>query len=302
MQFGWTVDEAAAYSIMDTYTEAGGNLIDTADIYSHWAQDNSGGESEEIIGRWLKDRGNRKSMLVATKVRGRMWEGPSGEGLGRDHITAAVEGSLRRLQTDYIDLYQTHWFDENTPIEETLRALDGLVQSGKVRYIGCSNYPAWRLVEALWTSDKHGLAGYASLQPHYNLVHRQEFESDLCQVTSNYGLGVLSYSPLQGGFLTGKYRQNTPLPASARADRIRDRYFSEQNFALLNALERIGRGYGQGIAQVALAWLLSNPEVTAPIVGANSVGQLEASLAATGLRLTGEEMQALNKMSSWQDE
>ncbi len=302
MQFGWTVNEAVATSIMDTYAEAGGNLIDTADVYSNWADGNPGGVSEEIIGRWLKARGNRAAIVLATKVRGRMWDGPDGEGLGRAHIVAAVEASLRRLQTDYIDLYLTHWFDEDTPIEETMRALDDLVRSGKVRYVGCSNHPAWRLVEALWSSDKHGLTGYSTLQPHYNLVHREEFEKDLCEVTTKYKLGVFPYSPLEGGFLTGKYRQEGPMPTSARANRIRDRYFSERNFALLDTLEGIGERYGQGIPQIALAWLLTNPAVTSPIIGANSVAQVKASLAAAGLRLTEEEMQTLNQMSSWQDE
>jgi aryl-alcohol dehydrogenase-like predicted oxidoreductase len=302
MQFGWTADETVAFSIMDAYVEAGGNLVDTADVYSYWADGNPGGVSEEIIGRWIKLRRNRDSVVLATKVRGRMWDGPSGEGLGRAHIMAAVEASLRRLQTDYIDLYQTHWFDADTPIEETMRALDNLVQSGKVRYLGCSNHPAWRLVEALWASDKHGLAGYISLQPHYSLVHREEFESDLREVTAKYGLGVLPYSPLGGGFLTGKYRQDGPMPTSARANRIRDRYFSERNFALLDALGSIGQRYEQGIPQVALAWLLTNPAVTSPIIGANSVAQVKASLAAAGLRLTEEEMQTLNELSSWQDE
>jgi aryl-alcohol dehydrogenase-like predicted oxidoreductase len=301
MQFGWTADETTAFAIMDTYVGAGGNLIDTADIYSNWAEGNPGGVSEEIIGRWLQARRKRTGIVLATKVRGRMWDGPDGEGLSRAHIVTAVEASLRRLQTDYIDLYQTHWFDADTPIEETLRALDDLVRSGKVRYLGCSNHPAWRLVEALWASDKNGLARYESLQPHYNLVHRTEFENDLVEVSAKFGLGVLPYSPLAGGFLTGKYRLDEPTPTSARAERIRERHFSDRNFSLLAGLERIGERYGQGIPQVALAWLLTNPTVTAPIVGANSVSQLQSSLAAVGLRLTATEMQTLNKLSSWQN-
>jgi aryl-alcohol dehydrogenase-like predicted oxidoreductase len=299
MQFGWTAEEPIAFAIMDAYVEAGGNLIDTADIYSMWAESNPGGVSEEIIGRWLKARRNRADIVLASKVRGRMWDGPDGEGLGRAHIMTAVEASLRRLKTDYIDLYQTHWFDENTPIEETLRALDDLVRSGKVRYVGCSNHPAWRLVEALWASDKHGLASYMSLQPHYNLVHRKEFESDLAQVATRYNLGVLPYSPLEGGFLTGKYRQDGSLPSSVRSERIRVRYYSERNFALLDRVEEIGKRYDQGIPQVALAWLLSNPMVTAPIIGANSVEQIRSSLAAVGLRLSEEEMETLNSLSDW---
>jgi len=301
MQFGWTADQQTSFAIMDAYTEAGGCLIDTADVYSNWAEGNPGGVSEEIVGRWMKERGNRDDIVLATKVRGRMWDGPNGEGLSRAHIHRAVEDSLRRLQTDVIDLYQTHWFDEGTPIEETLRALDDLVWAGKVRYAGCSNLPAWRLVQALWASDRQGLVSYACLQPHYNLVHREEFERDLAHVVKAYGVGVIPYSPLEGGFLTGKYRQDAPLPESARAKRIQEKYFDERNFALLAKMEEIGREHNQGIPQVALAWLLSNPLVTAPIAGANSVEQIQASLAAASFRLSGEEMKVLNELSAWQE-
>ncbi len=301
MQFGWTTDEQNSFAVMDAYVEAGGNLIDTADVYSRWAEGNPGGVSEEIIGRWMKERGNRHDILLATKVRGQMWEGPYGAGLSRAHILRAIEDSLRRLQTDHIDLYQAHAYDDDTPIEETMRALDDLVRGGKVRYVGCSNYPAWRLMEALWSSDSAGLVSYASLQPHYNLVHRAEFERELAEVVQAYGLGVIPYSPLAGGFLTGKYRRDQPLPDSARAARVQKRYFSEQNFHLLERMEEIGRAYGQGIPQVALAWLLDNPLITAPIIGANNVEQLQASLAAVGYRLEEEEMQALNELSDWRE-
>jgi aryl-alcohol dehydrogenase-like predicted oxidoreductase len=299
MQFGWTAGEQAACAIMDRFVETGGNLIDTADIYSSWADGNPGGVSEEIIGRWMKARRNRQDIVLATKVRGRMWEGPNGEGLSRAHILRAVEESLRRLQTDYIDLYQTHWFDAATPIEETMRVLDDLVRAGKVRYVGCSNYPAWRLVEALWAADKHGLASYVSLQPHYNLARREEFERELAEVVAEYGIGVIPYSPLAGGFLTGKYRKGKALPDSARAERIRERHFGEKGFSLLEGMEAIGAAHGQGIPQVALAWLLTNPLVTAPILGANTVEQLQASLAAVGFRLTAEEKKTLDDLSDW---
>ena len=300
MQFGWTADEAIAFDIMDAYVEAGGNMIDTANVYSNWAEGNPGGVSEAIVGRWLKNRVNRKDIVLATKVRGRMWEGPNGEGLGRAHIARAVEDSLRRLQTDYIDLYQTHWFDASTSVEETMRVFDDLVRQGKVRYVGCSNHPAWRLVEALWASDKLGLVSYASLQPHYNLVHRAEFEQEMAAVVRAYGLGLFPYSPLAGGFLTGKYRQGAPSPDSARAGRIQERYFCERNFKLLARMETIGLKWGQGAAQVALAWLLANPLVTAPIVGANSVAQLRASLAAVGFRLENDELAELDELGDWQ--
>jgi aryl-alcohol dehydrogenase-like predicted oxidoreductase len=301
MQFGWTADEQAGFEVMDAFVEAGGNLIDTADVYSYWAEDNPGGVSEKIIGRWMKERGNRADLVIATKVRGRMWEGPNGEGLSRAHIMRAVEDSLRRLQTDYIDLYQTHWYDEHTPLEETMRTLDDLVRAGKVRYVGCSNHPAWRLAEALWTSDKHNLASYVSLQPHYNLVHRAEFEREMAELVAKHGIGVINYSPLGGGFLSGKYRRDTPLPASARAGGVKNRYFSERNFDLLDKMEEIGRAYGKGILQVALAWLLTNPLVTAPIIGANSAEQLGASLDAAGFRLSDEEMGALNELGDWRE-
>lgn len=199
MQWGWTASEEAGWAVMDAFVEAGGNFIDTADIYSRWAEGNPGGVSEEIIGRWMKARGNRRHIVLATKVRGRMWDGPNGEGLSRGHIMTAVEDSLRRLQTDYIDLYQTHAFDPDTPIDETLRALDDLVRQGKVRYIGCSNYPAWRLAKALWTSDKLGLARYDSIQPHYNIAYRAEFERELKPLCEEEGIGVIPYSPLAGG-------------------------------------------------------------------------------------------------------
>jgi aryl-alcohol dehydrogenase-like predicted oxidoreductase len=299
MQFGWTTDEEAAWAVMDAFLEAGGNLIDSADIYSRWAEGNPGGVAEEMIGRWMKAKGNRQEVVVATKVRGRMWEGPNGEGLSRAHIMRAVEDSLRRLQTDYIDLYQTHWFDEETPIEETMRALDDLVRAGKVRYVGCSNYPAWRLAEALWASDKHGLVSYVSLQPHYSLVHREEFEREMAQLVGKYGIGVINYSPLAGGFLTGKYRRGEPPPESARAEGVERRYYNERNFDLLDKMEEIGRAHDKGVLQVALAWLLTNPLVTAPIIGANNVEQLGASLEAVGFRLSEEELGALNELSDW---
>jgi aryl-alcohol dehydrogenase-like predicted oxidoreductase len=212
----------------------------------------------------------------------------------------AVEDSLRRLQTDFIDLYQSHAYDAKTPLEETMRAMDDLVRAGKVRYVGCSNYEAWRLVEALWASDRANLAAYVSLQPHYNLVHRAEFERELADAVQTHRLGVIPYSPLAGGFLTGKYRRDQALPESARAESLQRRYFTEQNFDLFSIMEAIGRDHGQGIPQVALGWLLSQPLVTAPIVGANSTEQLEASLKAVGFRLSPDEMERLNEASAWQ--
>lgn len=298
MQWGWTADEATSHTVMDAFVAAGGNFIDTADIYSNWAPNNPGGVSEEIIGRWLKARGNRDQIIVATKARGRMWEGPNGEGLSRAHLLKACEDSLRRLQTDYIDLYQTHWYDEETPIEETMAALDTLVRQGKVRYVGCSNYPAWRLMEALWASDKHNLVRYDSIQPHYNLVHRAEFERELKDVCLTFGIGVIPYSPLAGGFLTGKYSRERDA-SSARAAGIRRRYFNDAGWRTLDAVKTVASEIGSTPTAVALAWLLAQPGMTAPIVGANSVVQLQASLDASGLMLTATQLAMLERASTW---
>ncbi|MCX6030258.1 MAG: aldo/keto reductase [Chloroflexi bacterium] len=299
MQFGWTADEATAFQVMDAFVEAGGNFIDTADVYSRWAPGNPGGVSEQIIGRWMQARGNRGQIVLATKARGRMWDGPNGEGLSRGHLIRACEDSLRRLDTDFIDLYQTHSFDATTPIDETMRTLDDLVRAGKVRYVGASNYPAWRLTKALWTSDKLGLARYDSLQPHYNLANRAEFERELKPLCEEEGVGVIPYSPLAAGFLTGKYRRDS-LPASARAEGIQKRYLNDRGFAIVEKLATVAQGRGLTPAQTALAWLLTQPVITAPIIGANSVEQLRESLAAAGVRLSAEEMDDLNKVSAWE--
>jgi aryl-alcohol dehydrogenase-like predicted oxidoreductase len=300
MQFGWTADEETSDQVLSAAYEAGINFLDTADVYSRWAEGNPGGVAETIIGRWIKKRGiPREALVIATKVRGRMGSGPNDEGLSRVHIMTAVEASLRRLGTETIDLYQTHSFDEHTPVDETLRALDDLVHQGKVRYIGCSNYPAWRLMEALWTSDRHGLARYDSLQPHYSLVHRAEFERELAGVCRAYGLGVIPYSPLAGGFMTGKYRRDQ-TPESARLGGVR-RYFNDRNWDLLDRIETLGRERGKSISQVALAWQLTDPLITCPIIGPRSLEQLQDNLGAAGFRLSPEEKQALDEASDWKE-
>lgn len=298
MQWGWSADTDAAFAVMDAFVEAGGNFIDTADVYSQWAEGNSGGVSEEIIGRWMKSHGKRHEIVLATKVRGAMWPGPNGEGLSRSHILQACEDSLRRLQTDYIDLYQTHWYGAETPIEETMAALDTLVQQGKVRYVGCSNYPAWRLMQALWASAADSLARYDSLQPHYNLVNRAEYERELAEVCTTYGVGVIPYSPLAGGFLTGKYRRDS-VPDSVRADGVKGRYFNEAGWRTLDVLLTVAEEQNVSPIAVALAWLLQQPAVTAPIIGANSVEQLAASLAVTDLTLSGDQLDRLSDASAW---
>jgi aryl-alcohol dehydrogenase-like predicted oxidoreductase len=299
MQFGWTADETLSLQILDQAYNSGVNFIDTADIYSRWVPGNPGGVAESIIGKWLKQAHiSRDQVVIATKVRGRTGAGPNDEGLSRTHIIHAVEGSLRRLGVDYIDLYQTHWFDENVPVEQTLRALDDLVQQGKVRYLGCSNYPAWRLTEALWTSRLHNLARYDTLQPHYSLVHRAEFERELAEVCQTYGLGVIPYSPLAGGFLTGKYRRDVK-PESARLGGVQ-RYFNERNWTLLEEMEKLGQEKGGwSVLQVALAWMLANPLVTSPIVGPRSLEQLEDNLGAAGKRLNEDEKALLDRASEW---
>jgi aryl-alcohol dehydrogenase-like predicted oxidoreductase len=309
MQFGWSADEETSYAVMDAFVEAGGNLIDTADIYSNWTAGNPGGVSEEIIGRWLKSRGNRDRVLIATKVRGPMGQnGLEGrnhplqrEGLSRKWILRAAEDSLRRLQTDHIDLYQVHWIDNQVPIEETLSALTDLVRRGWVRYVGCSNFSAWRLMQALWASDKHGFESFVSIQPEYSLVQptRANFEREIARVCETYGLGVIPYSPLAGGFLTGKYRRGKGLPESVRAQGIANSRMNEQNWSILDRVLEVAAGRNAHPAQVALAWLLSKPYVTAPIVGANSVAQLRDLMPAAGLQLGSEEVAVLDQASDW---
>ena len=302
MQFGWTADEKQSFKVLDAYFEAGGNFIDTADVYSRWAEGNPGGVSESIIGKWMKDRGNRHQIVLATKVRGRMWEGPNGEGLSRIHIMKAVEDSLRRLKTDYIDLYQVHAPDWSTPIDETLRAMDDLIHQGKVLYIGASNFPAWLLVKSLWVSDSLNIARFDSLQPHYNLVHRAEFERELVHVVKEFGIGVIPYSPLAGGFLTGKYRPDRPLPDSPRAEIIKERYFNEYGFRVLLTLDKLSKKYGRPHSQVSLSWLLSKPYITAPIIGANSVEQLKENLNAFDLTLDPTDLEELDRVSDWKNQ
>jgi aryl-alcohol dehydrogenase-like predicted oxidoreductase len=297
MQFGWTADEPTAFRVMDAYAAAGGNLIDTADVYSRWAPENPGGVSEEIIGRWLQQRGNRHEYVIATKGHGRMWDGPNGEGLSRAHLLKAADDSLRRLGTDYIDLYQTHWPRTDAPQEETMQVLDDLVRAGKVRYIGCSNEPAWRLCKSLWISEREHLHRFISLQPPYSLVNRAKFERENEALCLDQGIGVIPYSPLQGGFLTGKYRRDTK-PESVRAEGLKN-YMTEQNYALIDLLEQIAAPRGATVTQIALAWLLQRPAITAPIVGANSVEQLDDILGALEVRLAPEDVARIDAASDW---
>jgi aryl-alcohol dehydrogenase-like predicted oxidoreductase len=302
MQFGWTADVETSNKILSESYDSGINFLDTADVYSRWAPGNPGGVAESIIGKWMKTSGiPRDKLVIATKVRGRMGDGPNDEGLSRAHILNAVEASLRRLDTDYIDLYQTHFYDVNTPIEETLSVMTDLVRQGKVRYIGCSNYPAWQLMQALWASDHFNLARYDSLQPHYSLVKRAEFERELADVCRIYRLGVIPYSPLAAGFLTGKYRKDADLPESDRKGRAQS-YFNDKNWALLDQMQQMGQQKGGcSISQIALAWLLTDPVITSPIIGPRSLEQLHDNLGAVGLRLSAEEKKSLDEASQWSD-
>jgi aryl-alcohol dehydrogenase-like predicted oxidoreductase len=304
MTFLWTCDEKTAFDVLSAFRDAGGNFLDTADIYSRWVPGNPGGTAETVIGEWIKaNHIPRDQVIIATKARGRMGDGPNDEGASRAHLTKALEDSLRRLQTDYVDLYQIHWPDYETPHEETLRALDDFVSAGKVRYVGASNYPAWWLMKSLWVSDVRNLVRFESLQPHYNLMHRAEFERELMPLCRDQGIGVIPYSPLAGGFLTGKYRPGQPIPAGSRGEtneRIRRYIESPAGQKALAALEAIGRAHGKTIAQTALAWLLSNPVITAPIIGANTVSQLQELLGAADYRLSAEEMHTLNETTAWQ--
>ena len=303
MQWGWTTDEPTAWAVMDAFVERGGNFLDTADFYSRWLPGHRGGESEEIIGRWMQQRGNRREMIIATKVYQPMGEHPNDRGLSRKHIIEALDASLRRLRTDYLDLYLAHAFDAETPIEETLQALDDARRAGKIRYAGASNYPAWRLVEALWKAEVHHTLRFDCLGPHYNLVHRAEFERDLQTICQQYQIAVLPYSPLANGFLTGKYqRGQVQAVGGARAGSVQRRYDREEAWRALAAVEQIAQESGSTPSAISLVWLLARPGVTAPILGARSVEQLESCLEVLTVMMTPEQLAHLETASAWEQE
>jgi aryl-alcohol dehydrogenase-like predicted oxidoreductase len=293
MQFGWTANEAESFAVLDAFVAAGGNFIDTADIYSRWVPGNHGGDAELIIGSWLAARGNRNDVIIATKVRGRMWPGPDGEGLGRKHIRSSVNGSLKRLGIETIDLYQCHWFDENTPIEETLETFKDLVDEGKLRAIGLSNYPPDRFAEAIGAGSMGGRPPIVSLQPHHSLVHRKEYESGLQALCVEHDVAVIPYSPLASGFLTGKYTNGGPKVASKRTNATKQ-YFTDAGWAALDAVRAVASAHGTTPSAVALAWQLAQPGITAPIVGANTPAQLADQLPAMDLTLAPDELSALH--------
>ncbi|MFD6997744.1 aldo/keto reductase [Streptomyces mirabilis] len=291
--FGWTADEAQSFAVLDAYTAGGGNFVDTADGYSAWIPGHTGGESETIIGKWFAARGNRSDVVLATKVSTH----PEYKGLSPANIKAAADASLRRLGTDYIDLYYTHFDDTSVPVEEIIGALDELVRAGKVREIAASNISAERLAESVEFSDREGLARYVALQPHYNLVSRDTYEGPLQEVASRTGLAAVPYFALASGFLTGKYRPGTTVD-SARAEGAGKHLGTERGIRVLAALDEVAGAHDAEVATVALAWLAARPTVAAPIASARTVEQLPALLAVADLTLTEAEVARLTEASA----
>ncbi|MFF9814718.1 aldo/keto reductase [Streptomyces sp. NPDC014006] len=291
--FGWTADETTSFAVLDAYSAAGGNFIDTADAYSAWAEGNQGGESETIIGSWIKARGNRDDVVIATKVS----QHPEYRGLSAANIKAAADASLRRLGTDHIDLYYTHYDQPEVPVEEIIGALDELVKAGKVRHIAASNISAERLRASLEFSDREGLARYVALQPHYNLVSRDTYEGDLQDVAAGAGLAAVPYYALASGFLTGKYRPGASVD-SPRAGGAAQHLNSERGRAVLTALDEVAQAHDAPVATVALAWLAAQPTVAAPIASARTTDQLPALLSVAELTLTEAELARLTRASA----
>ena len=289
--FGWTVDENKSFELLDAFTDKGFNTVDTADVYSRWKPGNKGGESETIIGNWMKKKNNRSSVLIATKGGADFGKGPD---LSAKNILESAERSLRRLQTDHIDLYQSHFDDGATPVEETLEAYAQLVASGKVRYIGTSNMSPDRITASLEASDKKSLPRYQSLQPLYNLYDRQKFESEYLPLVTEFALGVIPYYALASGFLTGKYRSEADLAKSARGAGIK-KYLDDKGQRILKALDQVSEHHNATPAQVSLAWLIQQPGITAAIASATSLNQLEDFSKAVDLKLTPADVEVLNK-------
>jgi aryl-alcohol dehydrogenase-like predicted oxidoreductase len=291
--FGRMTDQAQSEAVLDAFVEAGGNFVDTSDSYGR-------GESENVLGKWISARGKRARVVIATKVCSPMGDGPNERGLSRQHIMDGVEASLRRLQTDYLDLYQAHRDDAETPLDETLRAFDDLISQGKVRYIGCSNYRAWRLAESLGESRYHGRARFESLQPKYNLMFRDEYERELEPLCREQSIGVITYSSLGGGFFSGKYRRGQALPSTPRAAGVEREYFNERGWAILDAVEQVANAHGATVAQVALAWIVQRPGITAPIASATSPEQIRELLGCVELMLSPDALAQLDAASRWQ--
>lgn len=296
--FGWTADEATSFKLLDYFVDAGFNLIDTADVYCRWVNSN-GGESETIIGKWLNSRKNRNKVIIATKVGHTMGMGPKAEkGLAKEYIFRAVDASLKRLQTDYIDLYQSHQDDESTPIEETLEAYDTLVKQGKIRAIGASNFSAPRLAESLKISQQHNFPAYQTLQPLYNLYDRAVYEKELAPLCVDKSIGVINYYSLAAGFLTGKYRTENDFSKSPRGGRVKTSYFNERGLKILAALDEVAKQHNASLAQISLAWLLTRPAIAAPIASATSTSQLQELLKGIEIKLDSASVEKLNKASA----
>lgn len=294
--FDWTAGEPASFAILDAFVDAGCNFIDTADVYSRWVPGHQGGESEIVLGNWFKRSGKRKNVILATKVGIEL--APDKKGLSKAYILRAVEDSLQRLQTDYIDLYQSHIDDQTTPIEETLEAYQQLIQQGKVRAIGASNFTAERLAESLKVAKQHGLPRYECLQPHYNLYERAGYEKELEPVCEREGIGVIPYFALASGFLTGKYRSENDLALGPRGQMVK-KYLDERGFRILAALDQVAAKLHSTPGKVAIAWLIARPSITAPIASATSVQQLKDLVDAANLELDADSIQALNDASAY---
>jgi len=295
--FGWTADEPTSFALLDTMVAAGVNFVDTADTYSRWVPGNQGGESETVIGNWLARRGRRDDVVIATKVGMEM--GPGRKGLSKAWILRAADDSLRRLRTDYVDLYQSHTDDASVPIEETLSAYETLIRQGKVRAIGASNFGAARLAESLDTAARLGLPAYATLQPLYNLYEREAFEKELEPLCRERGIAVINYYALASGFLSGKYRGPDDLVRSPRGAGVGRKYLNERGTRILAALDEVASALQATPAQVAIAWLLARPGVTAPIASASTLAQLDELIAATRLRLDDAQIRRLDQASAW---
>ena len=292
INFGERIDDSQTFAVIDAAVEAGIDFFDTADVYA-------GGKAEEVMGRWMQGK-DRRTLTIATKCRGRMWPGVNGEGLSRKHIFDACHDSLRRLQTDYIDLYQVHWPDPETPLQETMHALDDLVKQGKVRYIGCSNFPAWQMTEAAWTARTSGLNGFISCQDEFSLVHREP-EAELLPAACRLGLGLLPYFPLASGLLTGKYRRNVPLPAGTRlagTQRLADRYLTDRNWAIAERLGDFAAAQGRSMLELAFSWLLAQRPVASVIAGATRPEQLKQNVKAGDWALGAEMLAEIDRITA----
>lgn len=295
--FGWTINEQESFEILDGFIGEGFNFIDTADSYSHWAPGNKGGESETIIGNWMAQRKNRQEVTIATKV-GSI-PGTPKKSLAKDYILKSVESSLRRLKTDYIDLYQSHYDDPETPIEDTLEIYDQLIKSGKVRWIGASNFSASRLTDSLETAQRLSLPKYQTFQPEYNLYEREGYEKELEKVIVEQQLGVINYYALASGFLSGKYRSEADLNKSQRGSGIK-KYLNDRGFKILKALDQVSEQYNANPASIALAWLIARPSVTAPIASVTNLVQLQDLVKAANIKLNIEDIAILDQASAWE--